>query len=195
MRKLFGLFLLTSASFARADTCAMPSTIGFSSDNGEVAVRIEVGWPEAWGPTPSRTPRKCVATITRWDEKDRSYRFLRSVVLRNPAGPGEALISNDARFLVTFDEVCESGMSENDVVIYDLEKDITVACSIEDFLPKTHRESLPRSISHIDWRDSHPYLNEDRKVWIRPSCNIKGDFSIVIDLTTYSITLWPPQPQ
>ena len=192
MRKLPAtLLLMIAASFARADTCAVPSTIGFSSDDGNIAVRIELGRPKQFFPG----PKDCVATIARWHPEDRSYHYVRSVTLRNPIAPSEGVISSDGRFLVTFDEVCESGMSENDVVIYDLEKNITVACSIEDFLPKAYREALPRSISHIDWRDSHPYLNGDGKVWIRPSCNIKGDFSVVVDLATYSITLWPPQPQ
>jgi hypothetical protein len=142
-----------------------------------------------------QTPAKCVASIARWNEKERSYRFLRSVVLRNRIGPSTAVISNDARFLVTFDEFCESGMSENDVVIYDLDKEITISYAIEDFLPKAYREWLHRTISHIDWRDAHPYLNEDRKVWISPGYQSKAEFSVVIDLTSYSITLWPPQPQ
>jgi hypothetical protein len=139
-------------------------------------------------------PRKCVASIAKWNEKDRSYRFVRSVVLRNQIGPMTAV--NDGRFLVTFDEFCESGMSENAVVIYDLEKDITLACSIEDFLPKEYRESLRRSVGSIYWRDQHPHLNdEDRKVWISPHPYGKGDISVVVDLTSYSITLDPPQPQ
>jgi hypothetical protein len=192
------LLLMISVSVARADSCVLPSTIGFASDNGDIAVRIEYGWPEDLGPPPRQMhmPRTCVATIAKWNEKDRNYRFLRSVVLRNRIGPSEAVISNEGRFLVTFDEFCESGMSENDVVIYDLEKDITVACSIEDFLPKAYRDSLHRSISHLNWRDQHPYLNdEDRYVRIYPSSNTKAGFSILVDLTSYSITLDPPQPQ
>jgi hypothetical protein len=198
MKKLVALFLLIGAPFARPDSCVLPATTGYISDDGTTVVRIEFGWPEELGPAPRQMqmPTKCIARIARWNEKDRSYRFLRSVVLRNRIGPGEAVITNDARFLVTFDEFCESGMSENAVVIYDLEKNITVSCGIEDFLPKAYRESLHRTISHIDWRDAHPYLNdEDRKVWIAPDCRSKGDFSVVVDLTSYSITLSPPQPQ
>jgi hypothetical protein len=193
MRKLSAtFFLMVGVSFARADTCALPSTIGFSSEDGNIAVRIELGRPKQFYPG----PKDCVATIARWHQEDRSYHYVRSVVLRNPIGPSEGVISSDARFLVTFDEVCESGMSENDVVIYDLEKDITVACGIEDFLPKAYRESLHRSISNIDWREAHPYFyDDDRKVRIAPDRNSKADFSVVVDLTSYSITLDPPQPQ
>jgi len=141
-------------------------------------------------------PTTCVANIAKWNAKDRSYQFVRSVALRNRIGPSTAVISNDGRYLVTFDEFCESGLSENDVVIYDLEKNITIGCSIEDFLPKAYRDSLRRSVSSISWREQHPYLNdEDRKVWISPHPYGNGNISVVIDLTSYSITLSPPQPQ
>jgi hypothetical protein len=141
-------------------------------------------------------PRQCIASITRWNEKEKSYRFLRSIVLRNEIGPSTAVISNDARFLVTFDDFCESGTSENAVVIYDLEKGTVIACGIEDFLPKAYREALSRSVSHINWRGNQPWLNdEDRKVWISPDFRTKDGISVIIDLATYSITLSPPQPQ
>lgn len=198
MKKLVALFLLIGAPFARPDSCVLPATTGYVSDDGTTVVRIEFGWPEDLGPAPRQMqmPTKCIARIARWNEKDKSYRFLRSVVLRNRIGPREAVISNDARFLVTFDDFCESGTTENSVVIYDLEKGTVIACGIEDFLPKAYREALHRSVSHIDWCDSHPYLNdEDRKVWISPDRHNKAGVSVIIDLTSNSITLWPPQPQ
>ena len=198
MRKLLTILLLVGAPTARPDSCVLPSTTGYVSDDGTTVVRIQFGWPEDLGPAPRemQMPTKCIATIAKWNESDRSYRFLRSVMLRNRIGPSTAVISNDARFLVTFDDFCESGMSENDVVIYDLEKEITIACSTEDFLPKSYRDSLHRSVSHMDWRDGHPWLNdEDRKVRISPSWNNKAGSSVIIDLTSYSITLDPPQPQ
>ena len=195
MRKLLAIFLLIGAPTALPDSCVLPATEGYISDDGTTVVRIELGWPEDLGPAPRemKMPTKCIATIARWNPQDRSYRFLRSVVLRNRIGPSTVVISNDARFLVTFDEFCESGLSENDVVIYDLEKEITIACSTEDFLPKEYRDSLHRSVSNMDWRDGHPWLNdEDRKVWISPSWNNKTGPSTIIDLTDYSISLSPP---
>jgi hypothetical protein len=191
MRTLVAIFLLVGAPFARPDSCVLPSTIGIISDDGSIAVRIEFARPEASG----TSPQECVARITRWNEKDRSYRFLRSIVLRNPVGPSSAVISNDARFLVTFDDFCESGTTGNAVVIYDLEQGSTVARGIEDFLPKAYREALHRSVSHIDWR-GEPYLNnQERKIWISPDRHTKAGISVIIDLMSNSITLDPPQPQ
>jgi hypothetical protein len=141
MKKLLAIFLMISAPFARPDSCVLPSTTGYVSDDGTTVVRIEFGRPKTFYPD----PKDCVARIARWHEEDRSYRFVRSVVLRNPVGPGEAVISNDARFLVTFDDFCESGTTENAVVIYDLEKGTVIACGIEDFLPRrTARHSTVR---------------------------------------------------
>jgi hypothetical protein len=161
------------------------------SNDGTTVVRIEFGRPKAYSPD----PKDCVARIARWHEEDSSYRFVRSVVLRNPIGPGEAVISNDGRFFATFDDFCQAGMTENAVVIYDLENGTVVACGIEDFLPKKYRETLHRSISNINWGDQ-PYLNdEDRKIWIGPPRDSNANLSVVIDLNTSSITLWPPQSE
>jgi hypothetical protein len=192
MRKLLAIFFLLGAPAARPDSCVLPATEGYVSDDGSVVVRIEFGRPKAFYPD----PKDCVATIAKWNEKDRGYRFLRSVVLRNEIGPSTAVISNDARFLVTFDDFCVSGTSENAVVIYDLEKGSVVACGIEDFLPKAYREALHRSVSHIEWRENHPWLNDgERHVRVSPDFRTKEGISIIIDLATNSITLDPPQPQ
>jgi hypothetical protein len=46
MRKILASFMLMiGVLFARADSCWTPSTIGFASDNGDIALRIEYGWP------------------------------------------------------------------------------------------------------------------------------------------------------
>ena len=191
MKKLLALFLLIG-SFARPDSCVLPSAAGYVSDDGTTVIRIEFGRPAESG-IPAK---ECVGKIARLNEKDGSYQFLRRIVLRNQVGPSTAVISNDARFLVTFDDFCESGFSDNAVVIYDLERGTTVAHRIEDFLPKAYRERLHRSVSHLDWRGGHPYLNDyDRKVYISPDFRTKEGISVIIDLATNVITLDPPQPQ
>lgn len=171
MRKLLAIFLLIGAPTAHPDSCVVPLTAGYVSEDGTTVVRIQFGWPDRFGvpPRQMQMPKQCIASISRWSEKERSYQFLRRVILRNEIGPSTAVISNDGRFLVTFDDFCESGMSENDVVIYDLEKEITISCGIADFLPKTYRESLRRSVSSIYWREQQPYLYDDsREIRIHP---------------------------
>jgi len=192
MKKLLSLFLLIGAPFAHPDSCVLPSSAGYVSDDGTTVVRVQFGRPAESG-IPAK---ECVAKVARLNEKDGSYQFLRSIVLRNQVGPSTAVISNDARFLVTFDDFCESGLSDNAVVIYDLERGTTVAHRIEDFLPTAYRERLHRSVSHLDWRDGHPYLNDyDRKVYISPDFRTKEGISVIIDLANNSITIDPQQPQ
>jgi hypothetical protein len=67
-----------------------------------------------------RKKRRFIATLTKWSDQDKSYHFLRRVTLRNPERPLTAVIADDARFLVTFDDWCRMGETENAVVIYDL---------------------------------------------------------------------------
>ena len=70
-------------------------------------------------------------------------------MLRNPEGPGTAVITNDGRFLVTFDDVCQAGLTANAVVIYDLERGTTFAHRLDEFLPESYRENRSPSISSI----------------------------------------------
>jgi hypothetical protein len=147
-RLVIALVLLSSSAFARADTCGVPTSAAITSDDGSVAVRIDPGSRDEAG----RAKVDCVATITKWSEKDRSYHFVRRLVLRNPRRPLTAVITNDAKFLVTFDDWCEAGQTENAIVIYDLQEGTSHAHSLESFLPASYRRTLEESISSTFWR-------------------------------------------
>jgi len=99
------------------------------------------------------------ATITKWSPKDRSYRFVRRVTLRNPRSPIIALITNDACFLITFDDWFGVGTTDNAVVIYDLDKGSIHNYRIDDFLPESYREKFQRSTSSLTWR-GEPFVDE-----------------------------------
>jgi hypothetical protein len=149
MRILVSLMVLLSSSvFVRSDTCGIPTTTAMSSDDGNLTVRIDPGSDDETG----RPKVDCVATITKWSEKDRSYRFVRRLTLRNPRRPLTALITNDAKFLVTFDDWCLAGETENAIVIYDLQGGTSHAHSLESFLPASYRRTLESSISSTFWR-------------------------------------------
>jgi hypothetical protein len=149
MKKSIVVFMLSGLSLAYADTCGDTSTTAIASNDGDITVRIDPG-----SPAESGKPRtECVATLTKWDRKEQSYKFLRRVTLRNEVRPKTAVITKDARFLVTFDDYCEQGTTPNTIVIYDLQKDASYAHALEDFLPAWYRQTLEESISSIHWRE------------------------------------------
>jgi hypothetical protein len=183
MKKFIALFMLSGLSLGHADTCGDYSTTGIVSLNGNIAVRIDPGSPEESG----KTRIECVATLMKWDREQKSYRFFRRVTLRNPIRPSTAVITNDARFLVTFDDYCERGKTSNAVVIYDLQQGTSHAYALKDFLPASYRETLQESVSSIYWR-GNPRLDE----WITPTIDVPSPndsfvATIVIDLAKNTI--------
>jgi hypothetical protein len=150
--------LLISIPLAHGDSWAPPVTQIHHSRDASIVVRIDPVQRDQKDARPT-------AIITKWSPKDRSYRFLRRVTLRNPRSPIIALITNDARFLVTFDDWFGVGTTENAVVIYDLDKDSVRNYRIEDFLPESYRERFRRSTSSITWR-GEPFVVEWEPVHI-----------------------------
>jgi len=160
VRALLFILLLGTPS-VKGDSWVPPVTEVYHSRDGNVVVRVDPVQPTQKDPKPLAPTAKSkpTATITRWSPKDRSFRFLRRVTLRNPRSPIIALITNDARFLVTFDDWFGVGTTDNAVVIYDLDKDSIHNYRIEDFLPESYREKFQRSTSSISWR-GEPFVVE-----------------------------------
>jgi hypothetical protein len=178
------IVLLLSGAFVRSDTCGIPTTTAISSDDGSIIVRIDPGSGDA----PGRAKVECIATITKWSEQDRSYHFVQRVALRNPRRPLTAVITKDARFLVTFDDWCEAGETENAVVIYDLRQGTSHSHSIESFLPQSYRRTLVQSISSTFWR-SDVGTEDEQKVYVLAPRPITTDHPwIIIDPAKDKIT-------
>ena len=152
---LIGSFVAT----VPADTWMAPSTQVIQSADGNVVVRIDPNLNRGKDKVPVR------ASVTRWDANTKSYLFVRDVTLRNPWRPVTVVITNDARFLVSFDDWFDVGTTDNAVVIYDLEKSSMQNYRLEDFLPEDFRKKLKRSISSVDWRET-PYSLPDQTIYI-----------------------------
>jgi hypothetical protein len=137
---------------------------------------------------PGRPKVECIATITKWSEQDRSYHFVQRVALRNPRRPLTAVITKDARFLVTFDDWCEEGQTENAIVIYDLRQGTSHSHSLESFLPPSYRRTLKESISSTFWR-SDVGIEAEQKVYVLAPRPITQDRPwIIIDPAKDKIT-------
>jgi hypothetical protein len=146
---------------AGADTWSVPTTRIVQSQDGNVAVRIV---PNI---NPGRDHVTAHATITRWDAKTKSYSFVREVTLRNPESPVTVVVTNDAHFLVTFDDWSAVGRTDNAVVIYDLLKGDVSNYRLEDFLPEEFRNKLERSISSVEWHQYDPFIQADQTIYVR----------------------------
>jgi hypothetical protein len=146
---------------AGADTWPSPTTRIVQSQDGNVAVRIDPNTKPDEGRVSAR------ATVTRWDPKTKSYSFVREVTLRNPESPVTVVVTDDAHFLVTFDDWFAVGTTDNSVVIYDLLKGDVSHFGLEDFLPEDFRNKLERSTSSLEWHKYEPSVQADQTIYVR----------------------------
>lgn len=124
------------------------------------------------------------------ETEELGYRFLRRIALRNPRILLTAIITNNAQFLVTFDDWCSQGTTENAVVVYDLERGTARAHALEEFLPAPHREALGRSISNVSWRgEPHTIGSKQMMIYVPvPSGSATSEASLLIDPATNTIS-------
>lgn len=155
MRTLFAISLLAGVLCTIADTWVPPVTEIVHSRDGNIVVRIDPVTTE----DSKKAAQRPVATITKWVTEERGYRFIRRVTLLNQRCPLTALITNDARFLVTFDDWFGVGTTDNTIVIYDLQYGTTHNHRLDSFLPAFYREKLRRSVSSISWH-GEPFVDE-----------------------------------
>jgi hypothetical protein len=75
--------------------------------------------------------------------------------LVNDVAPVSALVANDGRFAVTFDNWHFMGHGDDAVVIYDGTGQVVRAMALTDFLPADYVAALPRSVSSLHWGCDH----------------------------------------
>ena len=184
MKKSLTMLMLIGLSSANADICGLASNTAITSYDGNIVVRIEPGSLE----TPARARVECIATLTKWSAQDQSYHFLRRVTLRNPERPLAAVITDDARFLVTFDDWCREGETENAIVIYDLDQGTSHAYALKDFLSESYREKLERSISSTHWRGDPSVSEGNHYVFVPAPGDDGSESGIVIDYAKNTIS-------
>jgi hypothetical protein len=181
----------TIAASVAADTWSLPTTKIIQSQEGNVVVRID---PNV---SVGKDQGRAHATVAKWDAKTKSYLLVREVTLRNPSSPVDIVITDDAHFLVTFDDWADVGTTDNAVVIYDLFKGDVSNYRLEDFLPEDFRKKLERSTTSVEWRKHNPHIQGDQTIYV-PIPGVDYDYvntsyerHIVIDPAQKRVTLTP----
>jgi hypothetical protein len=78
----------------------------------------------------------------------------------NSYAPHTALVSNHAKYAITFDNWGSLGSGKDTVVIYGPKGTLVKSFSLSDFLSKDEILKLPRSVSSIYWGGEH-YIDPD----------------------------------
>ncbi|MBV7258778.1 hypothetical protein [Erythrobacter crassostreae] len=72
--------------------------------------------------------------------------------LVNAVSPVTAIVADDGRFVVTFDNWYSTGFGENVIVIYGADGTLVRAMPLMALLPEDYIDALPRSVSSLSWK-------------------------------------------
>jgi hypothetical protein len=121
------------------------------------------------------------------------YQRTKELPLANDVAPVSALIRDDGRYLVTFDDYFSTGYGDNIIVIYDLVAGTNTHLKLEDFLQPAQIADFPESTSSRDWRGPVNLMHEQRYIYIgateSPFDTAKKFPSFILDLDTKSVSI------
>ena len=169
-----------------ADSWHLPGPRFYVSPGGDVAVRIVprgvssqlhyfqdlVDGQENPGLPEGCTLEQPQAEIYR-KNRSGSLDLKHTFQLVNPVSPVSALISDDGRFLVTFDNWHSMGHGDHVVVIYQTDGTLIRSMTLADLLTERDLIQLPRSVSSIWWSGQHVIDADD--LVLRVTTCTRGD--------------------
>lgn len=139
------LALLLFAVNAAADDPGRERLIIVTSPDGSGLLRITPSSYTSGGPAH--------AIVMRFDKNQRTYLKIADFPLRNRWSPGDAVITNEAQFVVTFDDLGEIGRTNNTIVVYRGTGEVIRAFSLLELFTEAETKTFAMSASSTWWRD------------------------------------------
>lgn len=133
------------AACSRADSWIAPTLKVVASPDGTALLRIVPGRSD-------QERGRAIATVLKYDASSGGYEKAVEFRLRNPSSPHAAVITNDARFIVTFDDWAGIGRTENVVVVYRGTGEFVRAWALSDIFTDDERKRFISSTSSTWWR-------------------------------------------
>jgi hypothetical protein len=87
--------------------------------------------------------------------------------LVNDVSPTSALVADQGKYTVTFDNWHSVGFGDDVVVIYDAAGKRVRSMALTDFLPQDYVQALPRSVSSLHWGYQHRLADNDETLLLR----------------------------
>ena len=161
---------------ARADSWAPPGTETFEAANGEYRFTVE--------PSPIGSSLEYFVEEVKALEQGREvarptplgllerklpngeWRAVWGAPLMNRVAPVDALVSRDGRYVVTFDNWHSLGHGENVIVIYGADGALVRSLQLTDLFPKAYMDSLPHTVSSIQWRRAKGITEDGERLFI-----------------------------
>jgi hypothetical protein len=136
--------------------------------------------------------RKAKALTFRFDAANETFVAAGSLELRNPIAPEMIFVVDGGRYVVTLDDLNKVGLTENAVVIYDLQANTSRAFAIEDFLPPDVIDSLGSAMGMRAWRGWPALDSSALKLYpsgVTQDPNDPPFPHVIIDIANMSVTL------
>lgn len=108
--------------------------------------------------------------------------------LVNDVAPVSALVANEGRYFVTFDNWHLAGYGDDTVVIYNAHGGLIRKMALTDFLPKIYVKSLRRSVSSLWWGQDHYLTDHDETLVLRvaePGEDMASDGAHSVDVRVH----------
>ncbi|MEM7702692.1 MAG: hypothetical protein AAF251_12200 [Pseudomonadota bacterium] len=98
--------------------------------------------------------------------------------LVNEIGPLSAIVSDDGRYVVTFDNWYSTGYGENVIAIYNENGSLVRSMPLTALIPDDYIETLETSTSSVRWELDKGFVDERAEAWIDVS---------------FPVCCWPPK--
>jgi hypothetical protein len=181
----------------------MPEVTSYVSANGKYRLTVVPRKLEsqlAYFQTKSRgeTLPRSKGPLGRVEElRDGKWLPLWSRPLVNEVAPVTAVVADDGRHVVTFDNWHMTGFGEHVVVIYGAGGALIRSLRLDEIVPAYFVDALPRSVSSIHWRSGEPrFIGEILEVRVsepRDQLSEEGGIAVRIVLSDGSVEQIPPQ--
>jgi len=174
--------LFFAANCVKADQWFPPTTQSFLSDNGEYSLVIVPAGDtldtryiqdnhEYDHPANTQAPADNALGILYHLALDSIFEPCWISELPNGTRPVDALVHDEGKWVVTFDDWAHLGRSNNTVVIYDHLGVKIRGLALEDMLTTTKRLNLPKSVGSTWWRISAEFVKGQDLLEIRTISN------------------------
>ena len=193
--KINHIFLVVNIVFISnnvfADSWALPEEKVYESKNGQYKLTVQprelsnqlnyfedaVDGNENPGQAKGKRD-KCIGILEKKTEN--SYKKKWEKELANDVSPVSALVSDNGKYVVTFDNWHHVGRGENVVVIYNQNGNLIKTYRLDEFISRTETIRLTNSVSSTWWGQDHE-LDEE------------NDFLVLkLTIVPFPLTPWAP---
>lgn len=116
--------------------------------------------------------------------------------LVNDIAPTQALVADDGRYVVTFNNWYSVGHGENVIVIYRADGSLVRSMALTDLIPQMVKDSLSHSVSSVTWKKAEGILPDGEHLFIdvlvpgeKPYSDDAASVRFTIALASGAVTL------